>query len=258
MQQDVNRLLDEYLSWYQKRYSIKELRNAHEIVTPFVNHLNDRISLFVELLENGKIKISDDGVTLDELIMFGINIKTTARKKILDDILRNFDLSISDGIIFTTAQNANEFSQKKHNILQGILRAYDILFTSRESSTSIFKEEVLNYFFENEFGGTPEPDLVGASGLKHNVDYSIGATKTRPFTLIKLLQDPKFTDVAAQKYISDDLKNGLAKPNIRVNYLIIANDSEKNIPEKSLIAAQDMGIGLIPWSNKKEILSLKQ
>ena len=257
MQQDINTLLNDYLSWYERRFSIKELRNAHEIVTPFVNHLNDRISLFVEFLDNGMIKLSDDGVTLDELNMFGINIKTPTRQRVLSDILKNFNLSISDDIIFTTAQNVSEFSQKKHNLLQGVLKVYDILFTSRENSTSIFKEEVFNYFFENEFGGTPEPDLVGASGLKHNVDYSIGATKSRPFTLIKLLQDPKFTDVAAQKYISDDLKRGLSKPNINVEYVIIANDTERKVPEKSLIAAKDMDIGLIPWSNKDAILSLR-
>ena len=116
---------------------------------------------------------------------------------------------------------------------------------------------MLNFFFDNEFAGIPNPDLLGESGIKHNLDYSIGATKKRPLTLIKILQNPRFTDVAAQKYISDDLKKGLTNKKTKVKYVIIANDEDNKIPYNSKLAAQDIGIELLPWSDKKEIIALK-
>ena len=47
----VKTMIDEYLSWYKSKTTIKQLEKAEVIVTPFVNHLNDRISIFVEILD---------------------------------------------------------------------------------------------------------------------------------------------------------------------------------------------------------------
>lgn len=255
--QDVNTLLEESITWYQKRFSIRELKNSSEIITPFVNHLNDRICLYVEFLNNGDIRLSDDGVTLDELSMAGIDMSIPTRQKILKDILRNYGLTLSGDIILVEFKNSAHFPQMKYNLIQGLLSVYDILFTSKHYATGIFNEEVLEYFFENDFGGTPNPKLLGNSGITHQLDYSIGATKKRPHTLMKFLNTPSFTDVVAQQYISNDLKSGIEAPKISVKYVIIGNDQKRAIPEKSIIASEDMGIELIPWSNKDKILSLK-
>lgn len=253
----TQQLLDGYINWFTQRYSVKELKEADEITTPFTNHLNDRITLYIEFLNKNKIKISDDGITLDELDMMGININVPTRKKILETIIKDHGLTLTDGVLFKISETPSSFAQNKHDLIQGILSIYDILFTSKEISKGIFHEEVLDYFFENEFAGTPKPKLLGASGITHNVDYSLGATKKKPQILIKLLNDPSFKEVAAQQYISNDLKEGLQTPKVKVRYVIIANDSKKRIPDKSLIASEDMGIDLIPWSNKEKILQLK-
>lgn len=250
-------LLAESLKWYEKRFSIKDLKNASEIITPFVNHLNDRISLFVEISDNNEIRLSDDGITLNELELSGIDWAVPTRQRILKDIMKNYDLQLNDNVLFTVAQNQTQFAQKKYNLIQGILSIYDILFTSKNYATGIFNEEVLEYLFDNEFGGTPGPKLIGNSGLTHQLDYSLGATKKRPHILIKFLNHPNFTEVAAQKFISDDLKKKMGTQKISVKYVIIGNDKKNNIPEKSLIAAKDMGIDLVPWSDKTSILSLK-
>lgn len=257
IQQNTQSLLNEYFNFYQQKYSIRELKKASEIITPFTNHLNDRIALYVEFLPDDKLRLSDDGITLNELEMLGIDITSATRTKILNSILKNYQLAISEDVIYTIAESPSQFSQKKLNMIQGLLSVYDILFTSRENSKSIFQEEVFDYFFENDFGGTEQPKLVGASGITHSVDYSLGATKKRPQILFKFLNTPTFTEVAAQKYVSDDLKKGLEKPRIDVKYVIIGNDRKQNIPQKSVEASRDMGIDLIPWSLKEKILQLK-
>lgn len=255
--QETEIKLKEFFDWFQARYSVKELKKADEIITPYTNHLNDRIRIYVEYLDSGKIRLSDDGITIDELGMAGIDINAPTRQKILKDILRNFGLSIANDVIFTIANPASQFPQKKINLLQGILQIYDILFTSKETSYGIFQEEVQDFLFENDFGGTPNPKLVGASGIQHSIDYSIGPTKSRPHTLIKLLNNPTFNDVVAQQYVSSDLEKGLITPKSSVRFVIIGNDKKNKLPKKAAIAAEDIGIGLIPWSNKSEILLLK-
>lgn len=257
MQTTIQSLLNDYFNWYEKRFSINELKEAHEIVTPFVNQINDRISLFIEFDDNNQIIISDDGVTIDELLMNGIDINTATRERIIKNIIENFKLEINGEIIYTIAKDINSFSQAQHNMIQGILQINDILFTERINVVNLFREEVFDFFYEEEFGGTIEPDLKGASGIKYNIDYSLGGTPRRPQTLIKLLQDPNFTNVAAQKYISDDLKTQFIENKMSVKYVIIANDIENVVPSKSKKAAEDMGIEMIEWSNKESILALK-
>ena len=254
---EVKDLLDSMLAFYKANYTVKQLKQASEIVTPFTNHVNDRIAIYVEFIDKNQIRISDDGVTLDELSMMGLDYKTDTRNKILNDILMDYQLTIKDEIVYTVAKNVSEFPQRKLNLIQGILSIYDMLFTAKENIGGLFKEEVLEFLFDNDFGGTEGPRLQGASGIIHSVDYSIGATKKRPQTLIRFLNSPSFKDVAAQQYISEDLKKGLNRPNISVKYVIIGNDQKNKIPHNSLIASKDMGIDLIPWSEKENLLSLK-
>lgn len=255
--EQLENLLEEYFDWFKRRYSIKELKTASEITTPFLNHLNDRICLYVEFLDDGIIRLSDDGVTLDELELFGIDLNVPTRKKILSTIIKNHGLLLDSGIIYSDSATPSEFPQNKQNLIQGILSVYDIILTSKDNTKGIFKEEVQDYFFENEFGGLNDPILRGNSGVNYNIDYSLGATKQRPLTLIRILNDPNMVQVAAQKYISDDLKKGLSTPKNSVNYIIIGNDDKKRIPQKSKIISKDMGIDLIPWSDKNSLLSLK-
>lgn len=254
---DVQNLLDTMFDFYKANYSINQLKQASEIVTPFTNHLNDRIAIYVEYVNDNKIKISDDGVTLDELSMMGLDYEVPTRNKILTDILKNYQLYLENDVIYTIAKSRSQFPQKKLNLIQGLLSIYDMLFTVKENVGSLFKEEVFEFLFDHDFGGTVEPKLTGASGIVHSVDYSLGATKKRPQVLFKFLNSPNFNDVAAQQYVSDDLKKGINKPRISVQYVIIGNDTKKKIPQNSLVASEDMGIDLIPWSEKEKILSLK-
>lgn len=253
----VKNLLDNMFEFYKTNYSIKQLKKASEIVTPFTNHLNDRIAIYIEFTEDNQIRISDDGVTLDELSMMGLDYQTSTRKEILSDILKNYQLSIEKETIYTIAKTVAQFPQKKLNLVQGLLSIYDMLFTTKENVAGLFKEDVFEFLFDNDFGGTEEPKLAGASGIIHSVDYSLGATNQRPQILFKFLNSPRFNDVAAQQYISDDLKRGLHKPKASVKYVIIGNDQRKRIPHNSLLASKDMGIELIPWSEKQKLLALK-
>ena len=96
-------LISDYVDWFKNKYSIKQLENADEIVTPFVNHLNDRIRLYIELKANNTIRISDDGNTFNELAMYGLDIKTNTRQKLIHNTLSNFGIQLDDDILYVEA-----------------------------------------------------------------------------------------------------------------------------------------------------------
>ncbi len=72
----IEQRMNDYFNWLKQSYKYKELDSSTEITTPFKNHLNDYIRIYVDLLPNDDIRLSDDGLTFNELEMFGIDVNT--------------------------------------------------------------------------------------------------------------------------------------------------------------------------------------
>lgn len=251
----VKTMIDEYLSWYKSKTTFKQLEKAEVMITPFVNHLNDRISIFVEILDDGRIRLSDDGDTLNELSLMNIDLTNKTRSKIIKDTIKNFNVELNGEILSVVAKNIKDFAQQKHNLLQTILILNDLLFTQTSNVKSLFKEEVLNFLYDYEFGGNVAPKFQGESGIIHSVDYSLGATKKRPNILFRFQNNPDFSNVAAQKFIADDLAK---ESNLSANgfKFIMITGQDKYSPKVEQ-AAEYSNIELVPFTNKKQLLQLK-
>lgn len=248
-------LIDSYLDWYKSKVSFKELKDATAIITPYVNHINDRIILFTEVQPNQSIRLSDDGMTFNELEMMSLNIDTEVRKKIINETLKNFNIRLDNNVLSTTAKNIHDFPQQKHNLIQCILRFYDLLFTDTHNVRGLFKEEVLNFLFENDFGGNVSPKFQGGSGIVHSVDYALGATKSRPNTLMKFQNNPNFSSVTEQKFIADDLKSESSLKAHGFKYIMITGKESPG--EKVRQAAKFSGVELIYYKDKEKLLEFK-
>ncbi|WP_157951868.1 DUF1828 domain-containing protein [Limosilactobacillus fermentum] len=62
-------------------------------MTPFVDDINDQISIYVEHLANGQLRLSDDGYAISNLSFMGIELPMH-RKKNLSKILRQFNIKL--------------------------------------------------------------------------------------------------------------------------------------------------------------------
>ena len=68
-----NKLQNIYFDWLMKEYSFKDLdSNVVEITIPFLDNDFNYIVMYAEFLRNGKIILTDDGWTLDNLKSHGI------------------------------------------------------------------------------------------------------------------------------------------------------------------------------------------
>lgn len=98
--------------------SEKQLKNCVEITTPFLDRHNDWIQIYVEESENNKIYITDDGYILNDLKKCGIDFKTDTIQKMLSNIVRRYEIQISDDNELFVISDRNLFSQKKHMLIQ--------------------------------------------------------------------------------------------------------------------------------------------
>ena len=251
MQNELESLVDDYLKWYKSKTSYKELKNAGEIITPFLNHLKDHISIFVETLPDEKIRLSDDGMTINELLMENINLDTATRKSILNRTLKVYGIKLNNDILYIDISNAAEFPQAKHNLIQCILQLYDLSFTSQQRVKSLYQEDVLQLFFDNNFGGNENVKFTGETGISYHFDYSLGATKNRKNTLIKFQYNPQFTDVASQKFIIDDLKHEDNLQRYGTKFVMITGELVES--PKVTQAAESIDLNLIYYKDKESL-----
>ncbi|KAA9295248.1 MULTISPECIES: DUF1828 domain-containing protein [Aerococcus] len=248
-------LINDYLEWYKSKIKIKQLKKADEIITPYTNHLNDRIPLFILWHNDSTLQLSDDGMTLDELDMMGLNYRTETRQGLLDNIIKKYALELKNNTIITKKISIKDFPQKKHDMIQAILSVYDLLNLNQSNTHSVFKEDVYDFFYEHEFGGNIEPSFIGSSSINYKIDYSLGATKWRPNVMFQFFSKPSFDNIVSQKFIYEDLKEEPQFIQHGLKFVII---SEKDsISERNKKAAKEADVEIIPFSQQNEILALK-
>ncbi|KAA9302088.1 MULTISPECIES: DUF1828 domain-containing protein [Aerococcus] len=255
MKKDTTLLIDNYIEWYKSKIQINELKKADEIITPYTNHLNDRIPIFIIWHNDKTLELTDDGMTLDELDMMGLNYSTETRQQILTNIVKKYSLNLQDNILTTKKIEIKDFPQKKHDMLQAILSIYDLLNLNESNTRSMFKEDVYSFFFEHEFGGNIEPNFTGSSSIHYQMDYSLGATKSRPNIMFQFIRKPVFDNIVSQKFIYEDLKNESQFRQHGLKFVLISEVDK--ISERNQTAANEADVEIIPFSHQNELLALK-
>lgn len=248
---DGIKLIDDYVTWYKNNTIVNTFDDYTQMVTPFVNHLNDRVQLYLESIPGNQIRISDDGETLRELELAGLDLNTPTRKRLQKGILTQFGTKINDDILYIDC-DVKDFPKSKHKLIETIMRVYDLLNTQKSTVVSLFTEEVQDYFFENDFGGTPNVKLTGQSSIDYQVDYVIGARKSHPEIWIQLLNHLSFDSFSRVNTIYEDISLGRSFDR-DTKKVIIFNDLEQRVSKKTELIASNKNILLFPWSNKSQV-----
>ncbi len=122
----------EYYKWLREKTFVTDGGKSDWalISTPFTGAFNDAIEIYV--LEKGnKLILSDDGETISNLSLQGINFKeSTKLKELLDSIIMKYGVSLTNNkLIIETA--IESFPQSKHNILLAIIEVNSLNVLSK-------------------------------------------------------------------------------------------------------------------------------
>lgn len=120
---ECQRLVDEYIRWLKENLKVTELDGSCQISTPFLDRHNDAIAIHVEK-RDGSLRLTDDGYTIRDLRASGMEFTTEKRKAHLAAVLNGFDVRLEHDEIYV-AGSAEDFPQKKHNLVQAILAVND-------------------------------------------------------------------------------------------------------------------------------------
>ncbi len=250
---DCKKVIDDYLKWIKDNTVVKTVEDGKVclISTPFLDRHNDHLDIFL-IKNNGSFKLSDNGYTIADLRMSGLEINTPKRENILKTTLNGFGVKIDANDELYVDANAQNLGQKKHYLLQAILSVNDMFNLAQETIFSLFKEDVELYFRSNLIVFSKDIKLTGKSGFDHNVDFLIPASQAKPERLVKAVNTPKKDPILSAIMALTDISQ--VRETQMQNY-VIYNDVDKDVSSDVIGAMKIYGIDPIPWSSREQHLS---
>jgi hypothetical protein len=230
-------IIQEYLKWIKDNTLVKSIegKDICSISTPFLDRHNDHLNIYL-VKDGDNYLITDDGYTIADLRMSGMEINTPKRENILRTTLNGFGVKINPSDELFVPANKSNLGQKKHYLIQAILAVNDMFNLSQESVTSLFKDI----------------KLTGKSGFDHNIDFLIPQTRTKPERLIKTVNSPKKNSILNAIMAFNDISQ--TRDTKTSNY-VVYNDFEKDVSSDVIIALDNYNVHHIPWTHKEESLA---
>jgi len=79
MIQEIERLLNDYVAWLKDKTVLRQIDNWVEITTPYLDRHNDYVQIYAQR-ENGRLLLTDDGYTIDDLEQSGCKLESRKRQ----------------------------------------------------------------------------------------------------------------------------------------------------------------------------------
>jgi len=245
---DCSELVEGYLRWLRSNISTCKVGEACEITTPFLDRHNDYVQFYVQR-DNGRYRLTDDGNTIRDLELSGVDFSSAKRARILDVALNGFGVA-KKGDELTVDSAADELPQKQHALLQAILAVNDMFMTARTTVATLFHEDVEQYLRANRVRFTPKVQFIGQSHLMHNFDFVVPASDEAPERIIRAINHPDRDNITSMLFAWSDTKT--VRPPDSKAYAFL-NDEERSPPGALLSALREYQVEPVLWSHRDEI-----
>ncbi|MGE3065005.1 MAG: DUF1829 domain-containing protein [Hyphomicrobiaceae bacterium] len=248
-EQEVATLVDEYRSWLRDRTAIRSIHSGWvEISTPFLDRHNDYIQIYARN-QSGVYELNDDGHTLRDLAISGCNLDSPRRQAILKVTLNGFGVEDAGGFLRVHASREN-FSVRKHALIQAILAINDLFYLASSTVRSLFREDVEAWLDHAGIRFLSNIQLTGRSGYQHYFDFAIPKSKSEPERILKAITNPnKDTALTFITAWSDTVDQ---RPSDATAFAFL-NDNEKNIPSAVISALRQYEIIPVLWSDRERV-----
>lgn len=247
MIQEIQRLLDEYLSWLKDKTVLREIDGWVEVTTPYVDRHNDYLQIYVKQ-ENSGYLLSDDGYIIKDLISSGCKLDSPKRQDLLRMTLNGFGVKL-EGEDLVTHASASNFAFRKHNLVQAMVAVNDLFYLATPVVASIFMEDVASWFDLLEIRYTQYVKFSGKTGYDHMFDFVIPKSKVQPERIVKAINRPNSDSAKALAFAWIDTKE-VRPPDARAYAFL--NDSEHIPPVAVVDALKSYEVHPILWSKRDE------
>lgn len=223
----------------------------YALSTPFIGMFNDHIEIYVKN-QGGNILLSDDGETLENLSLVGVDFNRSEKRRAILNAILNTNGIILKGTELTATASSKDFAMKKHALVTAIMNINDLEVLASNRVVSLFSEDVQSYLDSKDIIYSPSIFLKGLSGLDYNFNFQLAGRKSE--AVIKTYDIIKQDYVTSLLYgLSDVQKNRKQVTTKKFISIVLINDSEREPAEKLLNILSDNNVLTAKWSEKSKI-----
>lgn len=251
---DTEKMKKIYFKWIDRKiqFTPSKEKDYMTITTPFLDMYNDYIEVVITKGKNSNYVISDDGYTLDELGLLDVNLnKKSKRKDYFQSILINFGVKEKNEELLIEFNDISKFPDAQNRLVQCMLQVFDLLQTSKNNVIQYFKEDVTNFFINNNIAVGEDLSLLGKSGRNSKFDIVIGRTRKKRQQAIKVVNTPTASNIANPLFRIIDVRE--SQPN--TDFAVIANNVNNPISSDFKSAFLSYQVPVYSWSDKEKWLS---
>ena len=248
MIREIAKLVNEYTRWLGDKTILKEIGTAWvEITTPYLDRHNDCLQIYACREGNGFV-LTDDGYIINDLINSGCPLDTPKRRALLKTTLAGFGVQMAGDqlTVHTTPEN---FSLKKHNIIQAMLSVNDLFFSASPYVASLFLEDVTNWLESSDIRYTPHIKFTGKSGYDHMFNFVIPKSRSQPERIVQAVANPQKNSAEALVFKWLDTREMRSPDAMLFAFL---NDSNLKVSQSAIGALENYDLKPVLWSQREE------
>ncbi len=249
MIEEIQKLIDRYAIWLRDKTSLRKVNGDWvEICSPYLDRHNDYILLYAKKAEGGFL-LTDGGFTIEDLEFSGCKLDSLKRRDLLNLTLAGFGIHINkEQHSLEVKTSPDNFSIRKHNLIQAILAVNDMFYLSQPMVTSLFYEDVVAWMDLMDIRYTPKVKFTGKSGFDHLFDFVIPRSRKKPERIIQTISRPnrEMAESLAFKWV--DTRE--VRPPESSAYALLNDD--RSFSSGVVDALRNYDITPILWSKKQD------
>ena len=246
---DIQTLLDRYIVWLKDKTVLRRIGSDWvQVTTPHLDRHNDCLQFYV-CKENGGYLLTDDGYIINDLRLSGCFPESKKRRAILKTTLAGFGVELNNNQLLVKATSEN-FSLKKHNLVQAMLAINDLFYLASPHVASLFYEDVTQWLGSVEIRYTPKIKFTGKSGYDHLFDFIIPKSRQQPERIVQAINSPK-KDTAENLMFKWLDTRETREPDTQL-YAVL-NDTDTGVSESTISALKNYNLKPVKWSEREDI-----
>jgi hypothetical protein len=249
VREEIQRLIDSYVQWLRDKTVLREVGDWVEITTPYLDRHNDYVQIYAQR-QNGAYILTDDGYAIEDLAQSGCNLDTPRRQELLRMTLNGFGVQLAEGNRLQVKATPENFSTRKHSLVQSILAVNDMFYTASPIVANLFYEDVVAWLETNEIRYTPSVKFTGKSGYDHLFDFVIPKSRRQPERILQAVSRPSRDMAEVLAFMWIDTKE-VRPPDSRAYALL--NDTEQRVSSAVSDALKSYDVRPVVWSQREEI-----
>lgn len=249
---DIQTLLDKYHEWLKDKTVWKQIDQWAEITTPYLDRHNDYIQIYLKK-EGENFLLTDDSYTVNDLEQEGCSLSSEKRQKMLALTLNGFGVQRDHKNALFVKASPENFSLKKHSLIQAILAINDLFYLAAPHVSSLFFEDVKAWLDQEDIRYSERVSFMGHSGYSRLFDFLIPKSRIQPERILKLINKPDRANADSLVMSWLDTKNERPQGSIA---LAIVNDNGRSVPTDVEEALKSYDIKPVLWSQRANVRNI--